>query len=87
MIYKLEKVSMDNFRTNPKYWGYKVIIRRKIVIFDVKCHFSAFSHKWKSQFFVEYSTGIEISTKIFYSQKLVILAEIFYKYIGLIPLT
>ena len=69
MIYKLEKVSLNNLRTNPRYWVYKVRIRWKIAIFDVKCHFSAFSHKWKNQFFVEYSKGIEISTKIFLPPK------------------
>ena len=82
MIYKLEKMSIDNFWPNPRYWRCKVRIRQKIAIFDVKCHFSAFSHKWKNQFFVEYSTGIEISSEIFLPQKFAILADTPYKYLG-----
>ena len=62
MIGKSEKVSITFFRTNPRYWTNNPHIRQKIAFFEVKCHFWAFSHKCKNHIFVEYSTGVEIST-------------------------
>ena len=78
MIYKLGKVSLGILTRNPSIWACGTHIRRNIQFFDVKCHFWPFSHKWKIWFLVEYSTGIEISTKIFYQKKLVTFADIPY---------
>ena len=85
MFYELEKVSISNFKPIPRYRTCKLRIHGNIAFFGVKCHFWPFSHKKKNQFFVEYSTGIEISTKIFYEKKLMDVVDISYKYLGLTP--
>ena len=69
MFYKLGKVSLGNFKPNPRYWAHNPRIHGNITFFGVKCHFWAFSHKWKFCFSVEYSTGIEISTNFFTHKK------------------
>ena len=87
MICKLDKVSIRFFVTNPRYQTNKPRIRQKIAFFEVKCRFEAFSHKAKNPFFVEYSTGIEISTVKFLEKKVMMFVDIPYKYLGLIPIT
>ena len=87
MIGKLGKVSITFFRTNPRYWTNNPHIRQKIAFFEVKCHFWAFSHKCKNRFFVEYSTGVEISMVKFSEKKLMMFLDIHHKYLGLILIT
>ena len=87
MIYGLGKVSLGIFTWFPKYWTYIPLIGWKIGFFEVKCHFWAFSHKWKNQFFVEYSTGVEISTVKFCEKKLMMFVDIPNKYLELILIT
>ena len=70
MICELHKVSITFFDHNPRYWTKNPRIRQNIVFFEVRCHFGAFSHKPKNQFFVEYSTGFEISTVKFSEKNL-----------------
>ena len=48
---------------------------------------SRFSTPSKNQFFVEYSTGVEISTIKFSEKKLMMLLNIHHKYLGLIRIT
>ena len=69
MICKLDKVSLGIFTWFSRYWANRHIIRRKIGFLEVKYHFWAFSHKCKNRFFVEYSTGVEISTMKFSEKK------------------
>ena len=87
MIYELGKVSLGIFTWFPRYWTYIPTIGWKIGFFEVKCHFLAFSHKWKNQFFVEYSTGVEISTVKFCEKKLMMFVDIPNKYLELILIT
>ena len=70
MICELHKVSITFFVTNPRYWTKNPRILQNIVFFEVRCHFGAFSHKPKNQFFVEYSTGFKISTVKFSGKNL-----------------
>ena len=81
MICKSEKVSITFFDHNLRYWTCNPHIRGKIAFFEVKCHFWAFSHKCKNRFFVEYSTGVEISTVKFSEKKLMMFVDIHNKYL------
>ena len=87
MICKLDKVSIRFFVTNPRYQANKPRIRQKIAFFEVKCRFEAFSHKAKNPFFVEYSTGVEISTVKFSGKKLMMFVDIHNKYLELTFIT
>ena len=87
MICKLDKVSLGIFTWFSRYWANRHIIRRKIGFFEVKCHFWAFSHKCKNRFFVEYSTGVEISTVKFCEKKLMTLVDIHHKYLEVTLIT
>ena len=87
MICKLDKVSIRFFVTNPRYQTNKPRIRQKIAFFEVKCRFEAFSHKAKNPFFVEYSTGVEISTVKFSEKKLMMFVDIHNKYLELTLIT
>ena len=87
MICKLDKVSIRFFVTNPRYQTNKTRIRQKIAFFEVKCRFEAFSHKAKNPFFVEYSTGVEISTVKFSEKKLMMFVDIHNKYLELTLIT
>ena len=87
MIGKLGKVSITFFNDNPRYWTKNPRIRQKIAFFEVRCHFGAFSHKPKNQFFVEYSTGVEISTVKFSEKKLMMFVDIHNKYLELTLIT
>ena len=87
MICKLDKVSIRFFVTNPRYQANKPRIRQKIAFFEVKCRFEAFSHKAKNPFFVEYSTGVEISTVKFSEKKLMMFVDIHNKYLELTLIT
>ena len=87
MICELHKVSITFFVDNPRYWTKNPRIRQKIAFFEVRCHFGAFSHKPKNQFFVEYSTGFEISTVKFSGKKLMMFVDIHNKYLELTLIT
>ena len=87
MICKSEKVSITFFDHNLRYWTCNPHIRWKIAFFEVKCHFWAFSHKCKNRFFVEYSTGVEISTVKFCEKKLMTLVDIHHKYLEVTLIT
>ena len=87
MICELHKVSITFFVTNPRYWTKNPRIRQNIVFFEVRCHFGAFSHKPKNQFFVEYSTGFEISAVKFSGKKLMMFVDIHNKYLELTLIT
>ena len=87
MIGKLYKVSMGHFRPNPRYWADNGWNRWKIVFLAVRWPFLAFFEKSKNQFFVEYSTGVEISTVKFSEKKLMMFLDIHHKYLGLILIT
>ena len=87
MICELHKVSITFFNGNPRYWTKNPHIRPKIAFFEVRCHFGPFSHKPKNQFFVEYSTGVEISTVKFSEKKLMMFVDIHNKYLELTLIT
>ena len=87
MICELHKVSITFFNGNPRYWTKNPHIRQKIAFFEVRCHFGPFSHKPKNQFFVEYSTGVEISTVKFSEKKLMMFVDIHNKYLELTLIT
>ena len=87
MICELHKVSITFFMDNLRYWTKNPRIRQKIAFFEVRCHFGAFPHKPKKQFFVEYSTGFEISTVKFSGKKLMMFVDIHNKYLKLTFIT
>ena len=87
MICKLDTLSIRFFVTNPRYQTNKTRIRQKIAFFEVRCHFGPFSHKPQNQFFVEYSTGVEISTVKFFETKLMMFVDIHNKYLELTLIT
>ena len=87
MIHKLYKVSITHFEPNPRYWTYIDRIGRIIPFFEVKCHFQAWSGGPTNHIFVEYSTGVEISTVKISEKKLEIIFDMPYKYLGLTPIT
>ena len=62
MIYKLEKVSLCHFGPFPRYCTYNPQIDWKIGFFGLKYGFLAYFETSICGFFVEISTGIEIST-------------------------
>ena len=65
---------------------YNPHIRWKIAFFEVKCHFWAFSHKYKNHFFVEYSTGVEFST-VKFLEKTYESCDIYHKYLEVTLIT
>ena len=62
MIYKLENVSLCHFDPFPRYCTYNPQIDWKIEFFGLKYGFLAYFETSICGFFVEISTGIEIST-------------------------
>ena len=87
MIHKLYRVSISHFEPNPRNWTYIGQIGRKIWFFEVKCHFEAWSGGPTNHVFVEYSTGVEISTVKNSEKKLEIFFDMPYKYLGLTLIT
>ena len=87
MIGKIYKVTMGHFDPNPAYWAYNGRYRRKIAFFAVRWPFLAVFKKSENHIFVEYSTGVEISTAKFSEKKLMMLLDIHHKYLALIRIT
>ena len=87
MIHKLYRVSISHFEPNPRNWTYIGQIGRKIWFFEVKCHFEAWSGGPTNHVFVEYSTGVEISTVKFSEKKLMMFVDIHNKYLELTLIT
>ena len=69
MIHKLEKVSLHKFDPFPRYWVHNHRNRGKNGFFGLKCHFWPLLATFNCGFFVEISTGIEISTMKIMSTK------------------
>ena len=83
MISEFCKVYISHFRPNPRYLAHNGWNRWKIVFWAVIWPFLAFFEKSKNQFFVEYSTGVEISTVKFSEKKLMMFVDIHNKYLEL----
>ena len=74
--FTFSKVSMPHFDPNPAYWAYNGRYRRKIAFFAVRWPFLAVFKKSENHIFVEYSTGVEISTVKFCEKKLMMFVDI-----------
>ena len=69
MICKLGNVSLGIFDRFPRNWTYSTQIRWKIGFFDINYHFWPVLREPANEFFVEISTGVEISTVKFLWKK------------------